>query len=667
VLRWLLIGSFLITIILCALTATSIYIIARIPLPATEESTNVAILDHANQVISVTKNQQHDNLTLNEISPHLIKATIAIEDRRFYQHGGFDWRGITRAIWINLKEQKKVQGASTLTQQLARNLYLSHEKTWTRKVYEAKYTLQLEHQWKKPDILIAYLNHIYYGHGAYGAEAAAITFFDKHANELSLAESAMVAGIPKGPKYYSPLMNEAAAKKRQRLVLMAMVRNQFITQLEADRAYGEPLKYKRGKRNEDQLPAPYFNDYVMFHELERIKPAFATQQTGLRIHTTIDSKMQQIAVQTIDKQLKKYPGLQVSLIAIEPSTGYIKAMIGGRDYRNNQFNRALSRTRQPGSTFKPIVYLTALMNGATATSQQRSEPVTFTFDDGKRTYAPKNFANHYAYDWIDMRRAIAQSDNIYAVKTLLDVGPEKVIEISKKLGISANLKPLPSLALGSFPISPLELTGAYSAIANHGIYVSPSAITAIHSRDGQLLYKHKQQKTKVSSAEHAFVMTQLMKSVFDKGGTAYRVAHMIKRPVAGKTGTTNTDAWMIGFTPHLVTGIWLGYDQGRQITTSEAYLAAPIFADFIERASAHQTPTLFDIPTHIVSLYIDEKSGKLADETCLNQRLEHFVQGTEPQQFCSNRPKLNTQPSPIQSTEELERSLLEQIQHWFTE
>lgn len=646
---------------------------ATVPLPDIKNEPRSMLTNATGEVIASVTGAVHRPFSpLQDISPHLIQATIAIEDRRFYRHQGFDWRAVARATSVNLRTRKKAQGASTISQQLARNLFLSHEKTWRRKGQEALYTLRLERQWSKEKILTSYLNRIYYGHSAYGADEAARVYFAKSASQLSLAESAMLAGIPKGPKYYSPLLRPEQAKVRQRQVLAAMVDGGFITRAQAIEAGAQPLKFRNGKQRQRTI-APYFVDYVRQRELDETGlDARRIAASQLRIETTIDLDMQAIAERTVSEHLRKYHELQVALVALDPRTGEIKAMVGGKDYRTNQFNRVLSATRQPGSAFKPVVYLTAILTGKTALSKHRSEPAVFVFDNGKQTYTPKNFGNQYADDWVDMRYAIAHSDNIYAVKTLQQSGAEKVIALSRKLGINAAMKPLPSLALGAFPVSPLEMASAYAVIANGGVYHRPTAIRKVVDHRSSLLYEHRDRGKRIIPDEHAFVLTKMMEDVFARGGTAYRVAHLIKRPVAGKTGTTNVDAWMVGFTPELVTAVWVGHDQQRAISAAEAQLAAPIFATFTERSLQHVPPKMFTVPQNVVSLYIDPKSGKVATDACPVQRLEYFVAGTEPTQYCeSNGAPVNRgaaqQKQPPPTDPEINRSWLKKLSDWWSD
>ncbi|AFC33768.1 penicillin-binding protein [Paenibacillus mucilaginosus 3016] len=590
-----------------------------------------------------TKNKQA--VTLQEIAPSLIQATLAIEDRKFYEHYGFDPKGIARAAWVNLQHMSKVQGAGTITQQLARNLYLTHERTWTRKAKETYYAVQMELQMSKDQILEQYLNQIYYGHATYGIGAAAHLFFGKPASDLNLAESALLAGVPKGPRYYSPYYDMDKSLERQKTVLQTMVEAGYITRRQAEEAGREklnilPLESKKA------VTAPYFRDYVRGTATELLgleEKEF--EESGLRIYTTLDLKAQKVAEEVVAEQLKSYPELQTALVSIDPRNGYVKAMVGGRDYAKSQYNRALSATRQPGSSFKPIVYLTALKEkGFTAVTRFKSEPTTFTYEDGK-TYTPSNFDNKF-FDWIDLRTALAKSDNIFAVHTVLEAGPDRVIEMARRMGITSPMKPMPSLALGTFPVSPFEMASAFSILANQGVRTEPTSILRIEDRRGRVLYEAQPQQETVIEPAYTYVLTHLMESVFDQGGTGSRVSSVLKRPVAGKTGTTNSDAWLVGYTPELSTAVWVGYDKDKTIGTIESHLAAPIFAEFTERTLEAVPPKLFTIPEGVSSVYIDPKTGKLANESCPNPRLEAFIQGTEPTEYCTEQPAKSDAAKP---------------------
>jgi len=619
------------------LFALSIYMRDQ-TLPVSTVTQTTQILDIHGELIDSLygpANQNRQVVALQDIAPSLINATLAIEDHRFYQHWGIDFEGMLRAAFTDIKTMSKVQGASTITQQLAKNLYLNDNRTFNRKLKEAALAIELEMQLSKDQILEQYLNQIYYGHSAYGVEAAAEMFFGTSAKNLTLAQSAMLAGIPKGPTYYSPYMNMQNAKDRQKIVLDAMVKYKYITQAEENKALAEKLTIMPEQTSQPEV-APYFRDYVLAQATDKLGISENELETrGLKIYTTLDLSAQKIAESAVAKQINKTDELQAALIAIDPRNGYIKAMVGGTDYSTSQLNHVFITTRQPGSSFKPVLYLTALMNHFTVLTQYKSEPTSFTYDNGRQIYTPSDFNNEYENKAIDMREAIAKSDNIYAVNTIMDVGADKVISTARLLGITSPLQPLPSLALGTFPVSPFEMATAYSVIANQGDKVTPSAIIRIEDPHGHILYEPHPKQEKIVDPAYTYVLTNLMQSVFETGGTGYRVANTLKRPVAGKTGTTDTDAWMIGFTPELATAVWVGYDQGRTIDAVDSHKAAPIFADFTEGTLADIPPKLFPVPAGVVNVFIDPASGKLANDACPSTRLEAFVAGTEPVEYCA--------------------------------
>ncbi|MBW5448687.1 PBP1A family penicillin-binding protein [Cohnella sp. CFH 77786] len=617
-------------------------------LPAGAVPQSTQILDaEGNVLATLAGGVNRQPVKLSEISPWLVKATLAVEDRRFYEHSGFDARGLVRAAWVDVRHLSKREGASTLTQQLARNLYLDHHRSWSRKLKEAWYAARLEQTYSKEEILQMYLNQIYYGHGAYGAEAAARMYFGKPAKSLTLAESALLAAIPKGPRYYSPHLHPADAEARRQTVLQAMLETKAITREQADAA-GRAKPAVQPLPEEPDRIAPYFADYVKRVAVERLGiDERLLNEGGLVITTTLDSGMQRAAEETIKRRLPADSKLQTALIAIDPRNGYIKAMVGGRSYKRNQYNRVFATTRQPGSSFKPIVYAAALeQRVVTPSTRFRSEPTIFYYDNDREIYRPRNFNDRYFHADISLRQAIAASDNIYAVNTIMQVGPEAVMDTARRLGITSRLKAVPSLALGTFPVSPFEMATAYSAFAGGGSRGSPLAILRVEDRFGHVLYEAHPRATQVMSPAVAYVTTRLLESVFDTGGTAHRIAGMLKRPVAGKTGTTNSDAWFVGYSPDLTASVWVGYDRGRAITSSEAHLAAPIFADFMETALKDRPPSDFPMPEGVVSVYVDPSNGLIASPGCPKPVLETFLAGTEPTAKC-----LIHGPATVEETE----------------
>lgn len=665
----LMFGLLILTVLAGGILLTYWYIT---PLPVAKTERASRLLDSRGEVIATfsTTGRFSERVSLDQISPLLVKATLAVEDRKFYDHPGFDLKGMVRAVLVNLEHMNSKQGASTLTQQLARNLYLSHEKTLERKLKEAKYTVQMEMKYDKDEILEMYLNEIYYGHGAYGIESAARMYFGKPAKELNLAESAMLAGIPKGPTYYSPYNHMQNAVNRQKLVLNAMVETGDITQGEADRAAASKLALLPQDRQENKATASFFRDYV--RGLLTAKLNITEQQLeqgGLNIHTTLDPQAQQAAEDAVAKEMAGKGELETALVSVDPRNGYIKAMVGGKNYRENQYNHALAKTRQPGSTFKPIMYLTALASREmTGVTMFNSQPTLFHYDNNRKTYKPSNFGDKYLGE-INMRQAIAASDNIYAVNTILQIGPEKVTEMAKKMGITSMLEPVPSLALGTSPVSPLEMASAFAVLANNGKRVNPIAVLSITDAAGRSLYSTPEDEgEQIVEPAAAYVLTRMMEGVFENGGTGRRVSSLIKRPVAGKTGTTDTDAWLVGYTPELSTAVWVGYDKGREISTGEGRHAAPIFAQFTEKALENVPPKIFPIPENVVSVYIDPETGKLADADCPEKTLEVFIKGTEPTEYCTEHGKeLKKEAPPTDTVKQEERSWWSDFKRWWVE
>ncbi|WP_106769484.1 transglycosylase domain-containing protein [Paenibacillus faecalis] len=641
------------------------------PLPMAETQRYSRLMDNRGNVIATFSSNGHtsEQIQLEDISPLLINATLAIEDRKFYDHPGFDLRGMARALLVNLKHMDSKQGASTLTQQLARNLYLSHEKTLVRKLKEAKFAIQLEMKYDKDEILEMYLNEIYYGHGAYGIESAAQLYFDKSAKDLTLAESAMLAGIPKGPTYYSPYNHMNNAVQRQKIVLHAMVETGFITRSEADKAASEKIALQPKDRQQNKGIASFFRDYVrgiLINEFNITEQQL--EQGGLDIYTTVDPQAQKAAEEIVEKEMDSKSELETALVSIDPRNGHIKAMVGGKDYRKNQYNHALAKTRQPGSAFKPIMYLTALDSGQlTGISTFNSQPTLFHYDNNRKTYKPSNFGDKY-FGEINMRQAIAASDNIYAVNTILQIGAEEVVKMAEKMGITSPLEPVPSLALGTSPISPLEMASAFAVLANNGQRIPPIAVLRITDAIGRTVYNAPETKgEQVVDPAAAYVLTRMMEDVFETGGTGRRVSSLMKRPVAGKTGTTDTDAWLVGYTPELSTAVWVGYDKGRKISSSESRRAAPIFAQFTEKALENVPPKIFPIPDNVISVYIDPETGRRADADCPEKSLEVFIKGTEPEQYCDDHGGKPKKVKPEEAVKQEERSWWSDFKRWWLE
>ncbi|MGM8364747.1 transglycosylase domain-containing protein [Virgibacillus sp. W0181] len=583
------------------------------------------------------------SVSLEDIPDHLIHATLAVEDQHFYSHHGFDFKRIARALITNLQTNSLKEGASTLTQQYARNLFLTHEKTWVRKLKEAFYTIRLEMFYSKDELLEGYLNVIYYGHGAYGIEAASETFFGKKVDELSLAEATMLVGIPKGPTYYSPFNDEQRAKKRQESILQLLRNKEEITEADYVTAKQEELNYAPLKQISTDDIAPYFQD-VALKEASRLLrlPKEAIKTSGYRIYTTLNMKMQQQLEEKIEQHVDSTSDLEVGALAIHPKNGAIRALVGGRSYSKSPFNRAVSAKRMTGSSFKPFLYYTALNHGYNATTMLTSKPTAFELDDGK-IYQPSNYNDYYAYEPITLAQALALSDNIYAVKTNLFLGPDKLVNTAKKLGITSALPEVPSLALGTVSISVDEMVTAYGILANGGRDIKSYSIKKIVDRHGKTVYSREETTGKqILDPNKTFILTDLMTGMFDDGWNGYMpvtgstIANRLSRTYAGKSGTTNADSWMIGYSPSLVTGVWTGYDDNRPMKyASESAYAKNIWASFMEAAHKGLPNRSFRVPAGVVRAAIDPASGRLATPYCPTIQSVYFEKGSKPTSHCT--------------------------------
>lgn len=622
----------------------SLFMYAKIlgPPPITVPESTLYYSDSGNVIGETNHGQKRYWVPLDNISPELLKATVAVEDRQFYQHHGFDLKRIGGAILADLRAMAKVQGASTISQQYARNLFLDHDKTWTRKWHEALYTIRLEMNYSKKEILEGYVNTIYYGHGAYGIEAASHYYFEKSARDLNTAEASMLAGIPKGPSSYSPLVNLEKAKMRQKIVLTAMVNKGYLADDKLEEVAQTPLTFTGEHTIVTNKMAPYFQDAV--------KQALQTQLQldertielgGLRVYTTLNEQQQTIAEETFSNTLAKSSDIQAALVAMKPKTGEVTALVGGRDYAESPFNRATQAIRQPGSTIKPLLYYAALENGFTPATTLTSEVTTFTFDDGHSSYAPKNYNHQYANGEITLAQAIALSDNIYAVKTHLFLGQTKLIETAKRFGLTTKMEEVPSLALGTSGARVIDMVNAYSMLANGGKKVEPIFITKVENKQGEVLFQQTKATEQRLDANQAFVMTEMLTGVFDDALNGYTkvtgstIAKQLTRPYAGKSGSTATDSWMIGYTPQLVTGVWTGYDQAKQIEKpAEKTYAKKIWAHFMETSLQDKPVRHFKKTDNVIAVSINPASGKLATDRCPVARVTYFIKGTEPQEYC---------------------------------
>lgn len=626
------------------------------PPPVDMEVTPVFYDQNDEALESMTETQ---TTSLDKIPSDVLAATVITEDRNFHSHFGFDFKGIIRAIWKNIKTGSLKEGASTISQQYARNLYLTHEKTWLRKVKEAFYTIRLEMFYTKEEILTGYLHAIYYGHGAYGIEDASRMYFNKPASELTLAESAMLAGIPKGPTYYSPFNDEERATNRQKGILKQLLQSDIITQAAYYEAMEETLEFNEPYIKEDTF-ANFFTDTVLkeastlLHGDEQI-----VLSGNYHIYTTLDKGYQQQLEKLVTDEVGPKSDIEISVLSMDSNTGAIIGLIGGSSYENSSFNRAIEAKRMVGSTFKPFVYYTALEQGFTPSSMLLSEPTTFELENDK-SYEPKNYNGYYANAPISLAQALALSDNIYAVKTNLFLGSDTVINTAEKLGITSDLPNVPSLALGSASISLLEMVRAYGVFANEGKEVNVHTIRKIVNNDGEVIYERKKPEQKqILDPKKTFVLNHLMMGMFDSRLNGYMnvtgssIIDQLSRTYAGKSGTTNADNWMIGYSPKITTGVWTGFDDNQAIQKSaDKKIAKQVWAQAIEMGHEDGEKALFEVPDGVDKAIIDPKTGMLATSDCEIRRAAYFESGTAPTTYCTHRvpkdkPKATEEDVPL--------------------
>ncbi|MDR2191865.1 MAG: PBP1A family penicillin-binding protein [Endomicrobium sp.] len=633
------------------------------------------IYDKNDNLIAELFTERRMLVPINEIPINLQNAFIAIEDNDFFEHWGISTKGVLRAfsrIFLHLKVK---EGGSTITQQLAKTIFLTPEKTLKRKIKEALLTIQLEKSYSKDEILQFYINQIYFGSGAYGAQAAAKVYFDKNVEDLNLAECATLAAIPKSPNYYNPFKNEKASLTRRNLVLAKMKELGYISPEEAQQAskIALPLKEDREKQKNT---GHYFVEFLRI----MLEPKYGTNalfKSGMSVYTTLDMQAQTAAEEVLEEHLAKFDEkrravfeqeekepvkVQGAILAIDIKTGAIRAMAGGRDFKETQFNRAIQAKRQPGSSFKPFVYLAAIEAGFTAASLLHDEPMVFVYDgtnwnlisqditelenlaenmteadliDTSKVWAPLNYAKKYRGP-VTLRTALALSINTCAIETIMQVTPRSVIRAARKLGITTPLSNTLSLALGSSDVTLNEMVAAYAAFGSGGVKTTPYVINKITDKDGRILEQNVPKQQEVLSTQICYIMTNMLKSVVERGSGWY--ARYLGRPCAGKTGTTNDygDAWFIGYTPQIAAGVWVGYDD-RSISMGEkatgGVIACPIWTEFMKKALAGQPVVDFTQPDNIEWALIDPQTGLLGLSKTPGVFLEAFIKGSSPTQY----------------------------------
>lgn len=626
---------FVIIIAIFVIGNVCIYAYAKLSPKIEIKNANSFMLFDNNNEVFFQGSGSKEWISLDDISPYLVKATINTEDKNFYNHIGFDYLRIAKALLVNITSGTTSQGASTITQQYAKNLFLDFDKTWKRKWDEMWYTIEIESHYSKDEILEGYLNTINYGHGKYGIENASKYYFGKSAKDLTLAEAALLTGIPKSPSNYSPFVNLEKATRRQQMILKNMYNDGVISSNEYNKALDEELKFV-GEDDEEELQSVMYYQDAVIEELKSLKeiPESFLEMGGLKVYTSLDINCQKKLEETV-KNTMPDSELETASVMVNPNNGRVLALVGGKDYSKSEFNRATTAKRQVGSTMKAFLYYAALENGFTASTTFTSEETTFTFNNDQ-TYSPQNYNGTYGNKPISMATAIAYSENIYAVKTHMFLGEETLVNMTKRLGITAKLDEVPSLALGTSEISMLEMAGAYSAFANSGYKVTPHFITKVVDKEGNVLYEAKEKKELILNSSLTFILNNLLTSTYNANfidynyPTAVNLASRMTHKYALKSGTTNTDNWYIGYNKDIVTAVWCGYDDSRELKSSEYKYAQNIWLNAIESYMQEKKDEWYDKPDNVVGVLVNPITGKPATDNDQKKIIMYYVKGTEP-------------------------------------
>lgn len=572
-------------------------------------------------------------ITIDKIPPALKLALLTSEDKRFFHHPGIDYRSLARALIVNFRRGGVYQGGSTLTQQLVKNAFLTQKRTLWRKITEAMLALLMEVRYDKNTILEMYFNQIYLGkngtRGIYGVEDASLSYFGKHVSELSLSQSALIVGIIPAPNINSPRVSIEKAMQRRNLVLELMLKAHCITANELEQAKLEPIVVTPPSSEET-------GSYYLARVRELLEEEFggtALDFQGYKIYTAMDIKLQKAG----EKALSNQP-LEGALVAVDPQTGYVKALAGGRDFRKSQFNRAVFARRQPGSAFKPILYAAALESRSlTLSTILEDKPVEIVQPNG--IWKPQNYDGQFS-GTITVREALVYSVNIPSIHVLEKVGTERVIEMANRLGIQSALKPVPSLALGTSEVTPLELICSYAAFANRGRSVQPLLVKYVTDGQGSLIKEYLPETAQAISPELSYIMTNVLEDVVNRG-TGKNVRRMgFNAPCAGKTGTSDSfmDAWFVGYTPTILCGVWLGHDKPKSLERAAAYLALPIWTEFMMAIQGTGPAPAFKRNGNVLEISLDPLNYLRAQSGCPNKKKELYLRGTEPKDYCQLHP-----------------------------
>lgn len=631
---------------------------AVVPFPAPRIDRSSAFYDVKGNFIGRLSEVNQQEIPLSQVPATVKEALIATEDASFYSNVGVNLTSIVRAAYTDIRSGSLAQGGSTLTQQLVKNIYLTSEKSFWRKLVEAVLALKLTATYSKDQLLTMYLNTVYFGQGAYGIEAASWTYFGMPARNLTLSQAALLVGLINAPSYYDPYNNQTAAVARRRQVLQRMVDVGTITQARANLAAGAPVNLAGGIAPPTQV-APYFISYCL-NQIATRSPSLAQDVSlgGYKIYTTLNLGMQRAADRAMNTDLpyvstdaKGVPQPEGALVALDPKTGGIVSMVGGANYQATPFNRAMA-PRQPGSSFKAFLYTAVLSSGYTAASTQVDKPVHYPAGN-KKIWTPHNFGNNYLWRPVTVQEAVQISDNVVAVKWAAKIGLDKLIAYARKMGITSPLAKNLTLALGSSGVTPLEMATGYAPLANGGLRVEPYAVREIVDPYGNVVYRaDPPAPVRVISPQVAYIMTSILHTVFLPPGTGAGLGHF-PFPVAGKTGTSGdmaatSDGWFVGYSPTVVTATWVGYDDPSQTISGQgATTAGPIWASFMRRAVPMiGSPKAFPRPSGLVNRTICQETGKPAGPNCANPMPMVFLKGTGPGASGIHNFSLNSQPVP---------------------
>lgn len=624
--------------ILGVLTLGGLYLYAFIsPKMAIRTNGKFYIYDEDNSLV-YQGSSSSEWINIEDISENMKNAIISVEDKNFYKHQGFDYFRIARAMMNNIKSKRLVEGASTISQQYVKNMYLTFDKTWKRKIEEALLTLELEVHYSKDEILEGYLNTIDFGQGNYGVQDAASYYFNKDAKDLTLEESCILAAIPKSPGYYNPVSNYEKAIYRAKIVAETMVSNKYITQEQKDAMFQEPIEIAAHHDKNSLDTLMYFQDAVV-SELQNLSniPNSIIDAGGLKIYTTLDLEIQK----NMEAAIKNNMGndkTQVASVYIDPKTGAINALAGGKNYSYSQYNRVTQSKRQVGSTMKPFLYYAALANGLTMSSSFRSEATTFNLSNNQ-TYTPSNYNNIYANKSISLASALAYSDNVVAVKTHIFLGEETLVNTMKTMGLKEKLMPIPSLALGTIELNMLDFARAYTTLASGGYNRDIHLIRRVEDMNGNVLYEYKSNDELMLNYNYVYILNEMLTNAYAteyidyNSPTAISIRGRLSRDYSIKTGTTDNDHWIVGYNPDALLLVWTGADNNEP-TPGYSKITKNIWADTIENSLKDTEKSWYEKPENVMAMPLNPVTGEFV--TTGKSSMYYFVKGTEPRVLLSD-------------------------------